>query len=435
VTGASLEVLEALVEKNLVVRRAVPNEPSRLTLLETVADFARRRLAERRDSDGVRRSHCDHYLAAAECAAPELERSDPPALMAELDREIHNLRAALAWALDRHAATTALRLASALGEYWDRRDLGREGARWLRAALALADDDVPASLRAVALGACAYCLIETETLADAEATARESLVLARSIGDLAQCAASTTALAIAALNAHRSEDGYRHATEAEQLAREARDEPKRVIALQIRALTAPTLGEALALGEQAAAALRSAASERRLALLQTSLTYNALVHGDDAAAQRLTRDALQSAETVGEPFVLSFAHGNEGLVALLTGDIERASEAFTRELELASRYQHELMLYEAINGLAGVAAARGEDERAAQLLGAAEGTRPERHNPAIARRLDDRCFDPARARLGEAQWRAANSAGAALTSRQAVDIALRAHEVLSPAGG
>jgi predicted ATPase/DNA-binding SARP family transcriptional activator len=435
VTGASLDVLEALVEKNLIVRRPAANEPSRLTLLETVADFARHRLAERRDGDGVRRRHCDRYLALAERAAPELERSDPPALITELDREVHNLRAALAWALDRHAATTALRLATALGEYWARRDLQREGARWLRAALALPADDVPASLRAAALGACAYCLLNTDTRDDAEAAAHESLELARSIGEVAQCAASTTALAIAALDAHRYEDGYRYATEAERLAREAHDEPKRVNALQIKTLTAPTLGEALALGEQAATALRSAGSGRRLALLQTSLTYSALVHGDDAAAKKLTPDALQAAKTLGDPFVLSFAHGNKGLVALLTGDVAGASEAFTRELELASRHQHELMLYEAINGLAGVAAVRGEDERAAQLLGAAEGTRPERHDPAIARQLDYRCFGPARARLGERQWRAAHAAGAALTSRQAVDIALRAHEVGSPAGG
>jgi predicted ATPase len=435
VTGASLDVLEALVEKNLVVRRPVPDESIRLTLLETVADFARDRLAERADEVALRRGHCDHYLALAERAAPELERSDPPALIAELDCEVHNLRAALAWALDGHAALPALRLATALKEYWNFRDLGREGARWLRAALALPDDDPPASVRAAALGAYADCLLRTDTLAHAEAAARESLALARSIGDVAQCAASTIALAVAALDAHRSEDGYRYATEAERLAREARDEPKRVNALHIKALSAPTLKEALALGELAAAAYQSAGSGRRLAVLHSSLTYIALVHGDHAAAQRLTPEALQSAEAVGDPFVLSFAHGNEGLVALLTGDVGRAAHAFTRELELATRYQHDLMLYEAINGLAGVAASRFEDERAARLLGAAEGTRPERHEPAIAGQLQNRLFAPARARIGDRAWQSAYAAGAALTQQQAVETALTAHQLVSPAGG
>jgi predicted ATPase/DNA-binding SARP family transcriptional activator len=434
VTGASLDVLDALVAKNLVVRRPIVNGRSRLALLETVGDFARNQLTERRDGEDLFQRHFDYYLALAERAAPELDRSDPPALMAELDREVNNLRSALVWALDRPAALPALRLATALQEYWERRD-PREGARWLRAALELPDADTPLSVRAAALGSLAFCLIEPDTLEDAEAVAHESLELARSIGAVAQCAASTTALAIAALDANRLEDGYRHATVAELLAREARDEPKRVIALHMKALTAPTFGEALALGDQAAAAYLRAGSYRRLALLQSSLIYNALVHGDHAAAGRLTPEALQSAQTLGDPFVLSFAAGNEGLVTLLAGDAARASEAFTRELQLAKQHTDERMVYEAINGLAGVAAAQGEDELAARLSGAAETVSPGRHHPAIAQQLEDRCFAPARARLGERAWRAAHAAGAALTPREAVKATLNAHQVVSSQRG
>jgi predicted ATPase/DNA-binding SARP family transcriptional activator len=436
VTGASLDVLEALVAKNLVVRRAVPNESSRLMLLETVADFARDRLAERPDEVEMRRRHCDHFLVLAERAAPELERSDSPALIAELDREVHNMRAALAWTIDRRAAIPALRLATALRGYWDWRGPG-EGARWLRAALALPDDDVAASLRAAALEACAWCLVahDASTIEDAEAAASESLEIARSIGDVAQCAASMSALAALALEGDRFEEGYRYATEAQRLARDARDEPKRLAALWLKAMTAPTLSEALVLGEQVAEGFRRAGSDRRLALLQTSLTYHALVRGEHAVARRLTPDALQAAEALGDPFVLSFASGNEGLVALLTRDIGHALTAFTQELQLASRYQYERLFYEAISGLAGVAAARGEDGLAARLVGAAEGTRPERHHPALAQQLEDGFFAPARARIGDPAWQSAYAAGAALTSRQAVETALNALQVVSPAGG
>ena len=91
--------------------------------------------------------------------------------------------------------------------------------------------------------------------------------------------------------------------------------------------------------------------------------------------------------------------------------------------------------YEAINGLACVAVARGEDELAARLIGAAEGTRPERHHSEIARQLEDRFFAPARARIGDRAWQSAYAAGAALTQRQAVDTALDAHQVAPAAGG
>src|SRR5215207_2475550 len=430
VTGAPLDVLEALVEKNLVVRRPAPDQASRLMLLETVGDFARERLAERRDDSDLFERHFDYYLAFAERAAAVLERTYAPALMAKLDREIHNLRTALAWALDRRATPRALKLATAITEYWEIRELG-EGARWLRDALALPRDHVPLPVQAAALAAYARCLPTPRSLAEVEAAARESIALSRSCGDLALCAAGMTTLAAGLMQVDRSEDGYRYATEAERLTREARDEPKHAIALEIKAMTAPTFGEALALGEQAAAAYRRARNDRRLAMLQTSLTYNALLHEDLAAAQRLTPEAIRLAETVGDPFVLCLTQGNVGLVMLLAGDSARASQAFTRELQLANQYQYEPHLYEAISGLAGVAAARGEDKLAARLLAAAEAGGPERHPAALNRQLEQRCFDPARARLGEQAWQAARAGGAALTPHQATDAALRAHQVVS----
>jgi len=434
VTGASLEVLEALVAKNLVVLRPAPNEPSRLTLLETVADFARERLAERHDAAEAFEHHFDHYLALAERAAPQLERTDAPALMGELDREIHNLRAALAWALDRRAAQRALRLSTAVGEYWFRRD-PQEGARWLRDALALPRENVPPALQAAALAAYAQCLNEPRTCDEAMAAARESVDLARSSGDLAQCADSMLALAGSLLMGDRFEDGHRYATEAERLAREAGDEPKLAIAVEIRAMTAPTFGEALAMGQQAAVSYRRAGAHRRLALLQSSLTYNALVHGDVDAALRLTPEATRSAERIGDAFVIGFIQGNLGLVMLFTGDTARAAQAFTRELHVASRYRYDTQRYEAISGLAAVAAAEGEDELAARLLAAAEAGGPERHPAALERQLEQRFFGPARARLGEQAWRAASAAGAALTPREAIAAGLRAQRVPSRAGG
>ena len=232
---------------------------------------------------------------------------------------------------------------------------------------------------------------------------------------------------------NKLEDGYRHASEAERLAREARDESTHAIALDVMATTAPTFGEALVLGEQAAAAYRRAGAYRRLALLQSSLTYTALVHGDIAAAERLTPEALRLAERIDDSFVLSFAQGNLGLVMLFTGDADRASDAFTRELQLGSQYGYEPQRYEAINGLAAVAAARGEDELAARLFAAAEAGGPERHPVALERRLEERYFGPARARVGEPGWRAAHAAGAALTPQQAVDAALHAQGVAPPA--
>jgi predicted ATPase/class 3 adenylate cyclase len=432
VTGASLDVLEALVAKNLVRRRAVPGARVRLTLLETVADFARGRLAERGGGADLFERHLDYYVALAEPVAPELERSDALALMAELDQEVDNLRAALAWAIDQRAALRALRLTTAVSRYWDLRD-PREGAAWLGEALTLSSEDTPPALQAAALAAYARCLSEPRTVDQAAAAARESLEIARSSGDTVRRADSALTLAGCLLVAGRFEDGYRHASEAERLAHQAGDDPMRAGALEVKALAAPSFVEALTLGEQAAVIYRRAGAYRRLAMLQSSLTYNALFHGDVEAARRLTPEAMRSAENIGDTFVIGFIHGNLGLVMLFTDDTTGAATAFARELHLAVQYRYHPQRYEAINGLAGVAAALGQDELAACLLAAAEAGGPERHPAELAQRLEERFFGPARARLGESAWRAASADGAALTPNEAIDVALRVQRIASPA--
>jgi tetratricopeptide (TPR) repeat protein len=432
VAEAPLEVLEALVAKNVVVRVLTTNGEVRLTLLETIGGFVRERFSRRVDAGDVAQRHCDYYLALAERAKPELERSDPPALLAEFDREIHNLEAALKWTLDRQAALPALRLAAAVVEYWWCRGMSREVARWLGDALALPDDDVPASLRAEALAAYAFCLVQLGKIEAAEATARQALELARRIGDAAQSSAANNSLAAAAMADNRDEEAYRFATEAVRLARDADDEPKRLAALQTMAHTAPTLAETLALGEEVVAGNRRAGNPQRVAMLLAGLPYTVLLRGDVPAARRLVDEALRASAASGDAFSLSLTHCNDGLIALVTGDAARGAEAFVRALQVAKRDRYDEWSPHAIGGLAAVAAAQGRDELAAELRGAAEMTvTTNRLHPDVALQLDDRFFIPARERLGELRWREAYAVGAALTLAQAVDSALDAYHVAS----
>ena len=113
VTGAPLHVLEALVAKNLVLARPAEDGSHRLDMLETVREFARARLAEDAGARKVHELHCDYCVGLAERTRGELERSAPPALVAELDAELNNFRAALTWALERKSAVKALRLTCA----------------------------------------------------------------------------------------------------------------------------------------------------------------------------------------------------------------------------------------------------------------------------------------------------------------------------------
>ena len=428
VTGATLEVLEGLVAKNLVLAGLRDDGQRRIGLLETVRAFARSRLGDRRDAEAIARRHCEFYLAIAERIQPDLERTASPELVAEIDHERDNLRVAFAWALQ-NAPEFALRLASATSMYWFLSGLNSESAEWLAAALALPPEAVPIAVRAAALQYYAVRLARTSTIKQAERAARESLDLRRSLNDLSGCARGSSALAHVLLQAHRMRDAHGHACEALQLAEAAGDSQARVWALATMAMSAPSVRETLSIGERAAAEHRAAGNQGDLAGLQTSLVYTALIHGEDAAAEPLSREALVAAEAHGDPFVLALAQGNAGLARLFTGRTGDAQRAFVSELRLVTDHGFHsgdpMLLFEAIDGLAAVAAAHSHDSTAATLRGAADAATSEQHHPVIARRLDAQFFAPARARLGDQTWTEAYAEGATLDRDHAIEAALQ----------
>ena len=130
VTGASLDTLDSLVAKQLLVRH-----DDRLVMLETVREYALERLAEHPDADAVHArlaTWCFHFTRQA---TPHLVRADRIAWLARLDAELPNVLAALSWALEGQRTELALQLASELAAYWWRTSHSEQGLLWIDAAL------------------------------------------------------------------------------------------------------------------------------------------------------------------------------------------------------------------------------------------------------------------------------------------------------------
>ena len=108
VTGAGVETLQALVSKNMLSRRKLPDGTSRLVMLETIRQYALDRLAEDPEHRAVRQRHHQAYLELVEQVAPLFSTHAEDTALATIDREIDNLRAAAQWA---HSGTTGGRAA------------------------------------------------------------------------------------------------------------------------------------------------------------------------------------------------------------------------------------------------------------------------------------------------------------------------------------
>ena len=437
VTGASLDTLDSLVTQSLLVRRG-----DRLAMLETMRQFAAERLEERTDAAAVHRRHLLHYLALAERAEPGLVGADHARWLVTLDAEDDNLRAALRWALDHGDPAPTLRLAAALAVDWFWRGKGvwfwrgkgvtGEGPIGIDAALRLAGPQTPVPLRAKALLARALLCGAAEDFDEAQRAARDAHRLYVAVNDDRGSASSLIALSRFELNRGRVEAGAIHARRALELARAAQDDFLVAEALAYLAAAMP-LSQGRALVDEAAAHYRSVGNLHRLSAMLSRVSYAAIVEGEYEAATQLLERAADHAQALGERVSLAVIRGNQGLAALFTGDTTAAAAAFREEVEIGREQVYPSLAAEGIGGLGGVAALRGETDRAARLCGAfLEHTRSMQ---ALDRRLYEGIFAPARAEAGIEGWDRRCEEGRRMPLDEAIAYALTDDALRTLAGG
>jgi predicted ATPase/DNA-binding SARP family transcriptional activator len=422
VTGARLETLDALKQKHLLYPDDEQGGRRRLGMLQTVRAYAREQLAHDADQESVRRRHCEYYLQLVERLAPALDRHGEQEALCALDRDIDNIRAALDWAL-RAAPLTALRLAGQMRRYWRIRAAASEGLRWLDAALQSAGDDPPTGDWAGAELARSDLLDLVDDLAGAREAAQRALTLYRRASDDAGIADALCAVAGNGLLGVPDLDLVRRsARSAYEHASKAGDEYLMARALAVLTPALPS-GERLPALEEAATLLLRSGNHRELAVSYSNTAYRALLEGRCEEGLDLAEKAMVVARGSDDPHILMFTAANVGVAALLLRRFEQARDAFGRQLHLCGQHGFR---WEAAEGFAGLAAVAAHDDhlaRAAQLLGAATAITRVSEN-TILQRIENDFIAFARPRYGEARWRDAETAGAAMSFQDAITYAL-----------
>jgi predicted ATPase len=373
---AVLEALRRLVDQSLVVAEADPGAAAaRYRLLETLRQYAAARLTEAGEGEAaaVRGRHAAVYLALAEAAAPALLGPEQPAWLDRLAGEHGNLRAALAWSLER-APGTALRLAGWLWPFWRMRQHYAEGTDWLARALAAAPEPGrTADWARAALGAGTLAR-DRGDLAVARAHLEASLACSRTLGEPGPVASALRALG--ALYVRQCELGPAEGVLAEgvALARAAGDGRGAAAALNIWATVAVQRGDfgrARALGAESLAAAREAGDPWLLSTVLQRLAVTALDQGDLGAAGPVLEEGLALARALGLPTRAAHLESLLGRVALARGEPERARPLLEGYRAAAGEAEGPGALWGlagALGELGRVALARGEPAEAARLL-------------------------------------------------------------------
>jgi predicted ATPase/DNA-binding CsgD family transcriptional regulator len=386
-----LEAMRALVDQSLLQRMELPGAPPRFGMLETVREYASERLVASGEAESLRVRHARYFTGLAEQAEPTGFAAAESTAAEQLEAELPNMRAALAWAIEQGATELLLRLTVALWQFWVQISPG-EGYLWLERAVATTAQ-APRGLlgkRARLLATTAQLAWWRGDLARMVQLLDESIAMAREAGD-----ARATALALQGYGSVAAVHG----------------ELERAAALSVEALTH----------------WRALADPVGTAETLYHLGYIAALQGDQDAAERWFSEALNEARAIGSRLWIAGALEALGTCARERGDLCRAARLFGESLALLGERGNPLLVGNCLKSLGAVAGVAGDPRQAARLLGAAEALR-ERHGlavyPAELPRLE-RASAPARARLSATSFAAAWAAGRALPVEQAVVEALQ----------
>jgi hypothetical protein len=134
--------------------------------------------------------HAAFYLDLAENVAPGASGGQQEAWLAQIEREHDNIRAALAWAEERHDPAFGLRLAGAVWPFWQRRCYLSEGRGWIERFLGSPYAEAPPpAVRANALYGAGWLSHDQDDFASADAFFSKALQLDQALGQTGRVAA------------------------------------------------------------------------------------------------------------------------------------------------------------------------------------------------------------------------------------------------------
>lgn len=333
----------------------------------------------------------ESLLQFAEQVGPALRGLDARARFGELEAKNEDLAAALQWFLDAEQTDDAMRLSIALAPLWMARGRLAEGIGWFEKVLATpGGNDITRGNAYFQAGLLAFWPGDDERAA---AFHGEALAIGRRTGDPTVTAQALTGLARIALRSGNAAD----IKEARWLCREA---------LTITEGTDDRTGRSNALHVLGVAAQMA---------------------GDFAEAKELMSKRVALARDTGNLATVSSEAGNLSMVERQLGNLDEAESLAREALDIDHKRGDEWAMPYKISGLAAVATDRGDFERAAKLVGAAEAMmgREGADWPPDERPHYERMLTRIPRALGEEEFERVRAIGRGMSNDEAVAFALK----------
>jgi predicted ATPase len=433
-----LDGMESMVDKSLIQQTEQANNESRFVMLETIREYTREKLKESGEEAAIRRAHAAYCLVLAEEEASEHSGPEGTEWVERFALEHDNFRAALEWLTETGEAEWGLRLGAALFHFWESREYLAEGRDRLGKLLRIPAATVPTKGRARVLFAAAVLAADQGEYAAAEAIFRESLDIARQLGDKPGAAVCLNALGVNARD--RGDTAMAHPLFEESLAlwRELEDQKAVARSLSNLANVVELEGDyrrARALYAECLSIFQGLGDRTGVAWALNHQGDAAREEGDSASARGLYGEALAIFRGLGDRWGIAGTLADLGSLAREQGDFAMAQALYQESLRIFQELGHKRGIARLLECFACLAAAQSEAKRSLRLAGTAAALRQRigaPRFPAEQAKLES-ILDWARQALSETSRVATWSEGWAMPVEKAIEEVLLS-ETTSPSG-
>jgi len=384
-----MELMESLAAKNLIYCEEGFGE-IRFMMYATIKEYAQQQLTHTGNKELTEENHFNCFLRLAESLWHKLRCREASQCYAQLDSEIDNMREALRWGLDNNPMH-ALRLALALGEYWDTRGMPDEQIWWTNALLKKTET--------VKIEA-AQVLIATAKIELARASFRES--------NLERCITL--------------------AEEVFTISQQLKSDYLFVDSMMPRGLVAAYNGDfenIKLLMEEGLAISRKLNYKMAIIDFLQNLAAAANFGGRFAESVSYCNESLALAEELGASRWEAISYGIRGFSQLNLGEVDAGSASFSESLQCSKRFMDNILVIYPLIGKAQVAIVRGKTDVAVKLLAAVEKF-CERKGTAIVpvvKQIVSLSQEAVKAQVGNEEYQRLYETGCRLQLSDAMEIA------------
>jgi predicted ATPase/Tfp pilus assembly protein PilF len=428
--GSVLDQLESLLDKSLLRESEGANGEQRFMMLETLREFGSEQLEASGEQAAIQHRHANYFLSIAEQTEARLESEGQVEWINQMEQEHGNLRAALEWSKGADgSAETCLRLAGALGLFWEARGYYAEGRERLAAILLTEPARGRTAARARILARASELAYRQSDFPATMSFAGESLAIYREVGDRQGIASALIKLGNAAteMGDYPAASGFLE--EALKIWRDLEDKhgtARALISLGWVALRSGKYALAKTRLMEALALSRDLGDTRNIAFELAGLGEVALRQQDYMRATQLVEESLELRRQLGNKWGIGVSLGILGWVAMREEKWDRATARLGESLEVRREIGDQSGCAWCLERLAAVVMAQGQTEKAARLFGAGAALR------ASIRSVIDPADQPAydskisslRRKLGKERFTVVWDEGRAMTLERAVAYAL-----------